>query len=255
MRSVNLVAVYVLWLREMKRFIRARSRIAGMIAMPFFFMAFFGMGFSSMAIEGLPGGLTYMDYLVPGIVGMSILFASSFAGISVLWDREFGFLKEIMVSPVRRVSIVTGRVLGGTTTAVLQGCLVALASLVLGFRVGLFPLLLAVLVMMLISAGFIGLGILLTSVVRDMHGFGMIMNLIMFPLFFLSGGLFPAANLPGWLMHVYYANPLTYGVDGLRAALIGFSSFPLMLDVAVLAGFSLVMVALSAYMFGRSDSV
>ncbi|MFQ6109533.1 MAG: ABC transporter permease, partial [Candidatus Aminicenantales bacterium] len=116
---INATAVYVLWLREMKRFLRAKSRIAGAVAMPLFFLAFLGLGFRRIAIPGISSEMDYIRFLVPGILGMSLLFSSTFAGLSVLWDREFGFLKEIMVAPVNRVSIVLGRMAGGMTTALI----------------------------------------------------------------------------------------------------------------------------------------
>jgi len=131
---INFVAIYVLWLREMKRYVRAKSRIAGTIAMPLFILAFFGFGFKNMPLEGVPEGVDYINFLVPGIVGMSLLFTSVFAGLSVLWDKEFGFLKEIMVAPVNRISIVLGRIAGGSTMALGQGIVILLLSMIFGFR-------------------------------------------------------------------------------------------------------------------------
>ncbi len=252
---INPVAVYVLWLREMKRLLRARSRMVGTLAMPLFFLAFLGMGFGRMSIPGLDG-IDYVTFLVPGIVGMTMLFTSMFAGISVLWDREFGFLKEIMVAPVSRISIVLGRIAGGATSSVLQGILILVISTVAGFRIsGAAALLLSVLIMLLTSAAFIGLGLIFASRMRDIHGFSMIINFVIFPLFFLSGALFPLENLPTWIRFLSYLDPLTYGVDGLRGSLAGFSSFPITLNLGVLLIFSLAMLFLGAYSFERSESV
>ncbi len=264
---IHWTAVAVMWLREMKRFLRARSRIVGALAMPLFFLAFMGLGFNRMAVPGLAGGaaggaaagthsLSYLRFLVPGIIGMSMLFTSTFAGLSVLWDREFGFLKEIMVAPVSRVSLVLGRIAGGTTTTLIQGLLLLSVSIVLGFRpgswAGLVP---AVLFMFLIAVTFIGLGLVFASNMKDMQGFSIIMNFIMFPLLFLSGALYPMKNLPVWLRPLSYADPLTYGIDGMRAALLGVSMFSAALNLVVLAGFSLLMVVLGAYFFEHSESV
>jgi len=253
---VNPNAIYVLWLREMKRFVRAKSRIIGMLAMPLLFLSFMGMGFSGMAISGLGGDVSYINFLVPGIIGMGMLFTSMFAGISVLWDREFGFLKEIMIAPVNRVSIVLGRIAGGATTALIQGVLILMISMVIGFRVpGVLSLLTAILFMLLIATTFIGLGLVFASKMRDMQGFNLIMNFVIFPLFFLSGALFPLDNLPAFIKVISFIDPLTYGIDGMRAALIGFSSFNVIIDFMVLLGMSAVMVFLGAYFFEKSESV
>jgi len=246
------IAIYVLWAREMTRFVRAKSRVIGTLGMPLFFMAFLGIGFSRAQLPNLPAGVNYIQFLVPGIVGMTLLFSSTFSGISVLWDREFGFLKEIMVAPVGRVSIVLGRIAGGATTSLVQGAAILLLSVPLGFTIrGPLAVLLAALFMLLISVVFIGLGLVFASNMKDIHGFNMITNFIVFPLFLLSGALFPVENLPPQVRVFAWADPLTYGVDGLRGALLGLSSFPLFLDLAVLALFSLLMVALGAFFFER----
>lgn len=252
---INPTAIYVLWQRETKRFIRAKSRVIGTLGMPLFFLAFMGMGFTNMRIPGMPSGTDYIDFLVPGILGMTMLFTSMFAGISVLWDKEFGFLKEIMVTPVSRISIVLGRIAGGATTALIQGLMVLVISMFMGFRVpGFLSLFPALLFMILISVAFIGLGLIFASNMEDMHGFSLIMNFVIFPLFFLSGALFPLENLPHSVRVISYADPLTYGVDGLRAVLTGYSAFPILLDLFVLLGFSIVMVLLGAYFFERSET-
>jgi len=253
---IHFNAIYVLWLREMKRFVRAKSRIIGMLAMPLLFLSFMGMGFSGMAIPGMGSGVNYISFLVPGIIGMGMLFTSMFAGISVLWDREFGFLKEIMIAPVNRVSIVLGRIAGGATTALIQGVLILLISMVIGFRVpDLASFATAIVFMTLIATTFIGLGLVFASKMRDMQGFNLIMNFVIFPLFFLSGALFPLDNLPTFIKVISFIDPLTYGIDGMRASLIGFSVFGIMTDLAVLLGFSAVMIFLGAYFFEKSESV
>jgi ABC-2 type transport system permease protein len=249
-------AVYVLWLRDMKRFARTKSRIIGSLAMPLFFLAFLTLGFNRMAVPGMAQGRKYMDFLVPGIIGMGILFSSMMAGLSVLWDREFGFLKEIMVAPVSRVSIVLGRIAGGTTIALIQSLVILAISIVVGFKVpGPRSFFLALVFMVLISTAFIGLGLTFASRMKDMQGFSLIMNFIIFPLFFLSGALYPLENFPRWVRYATYVDPLTYGIDGLRASLIGISSFSLVFDFAVLSGVSLALVFLGAYFFEKSEGV
>ena len=253
---INITAIYVLWLREMKRFIRAKSRVIGSLAMPLFFLAFLGMGLGNMSIPGVSKSVDYIHFLVPGVLGMTMLFTSMFAGISVLWDREFGFLKEIMVAPVSRVSIVIGRIVGGTTTSILQGILILGISILMGFKIsGISAFLLSVVFMLFISSTFIGLGLIFASRMKDMQGFSLIMNFVIFPLFFLSGALFPLENLPTWLRYVSYIDPLTYGVDGLRGVLINVSSFSVLFDLSVLIAFSALMTLLGAYFFERSEGV
>jgi ABC-2 type transport system permease protein len=253
---INTAAVRVLWLRELKRFFRAKSRVIGALAMPLFFLAFLGMGFSRMSIPGVSRDVGYIHFLVPGILGMSLLFSSTFGGLSVLWDREFGFLKEIMVAPVSRVSIVLGRIAGGVTTALLQGVLILAVSFLLGFRIGSFSaLFLALVFMILISVTFLGLGLIFASRMRDMQGFSIVMNFVIFPLFFLSGALYPLDNFPGWLRLVSRLDPLTYGVDGLRGVLVGVTRFGVLPDLGFMLVISLVLIALGAWFFETSESV
>lgn len=253
---ISWTAVYVLWLREMKRYVRAKSRIIGSLIQPLFFLAFLGLGFNRMAVPGMQSGVNYIKFLVPGIIGMTLLFSSSMQGLSVLWDREFGFLKEIMVAPVGRVSIVLGRIAGGTTTAMIQGLLVLVVSIIMGFRVRSVPnFLLALVFMVLIAFTFIGLGLIFASKMKDMQGFGLIVNFIIFPLFFLSGALYPLNNLPVFVRVLSYIDPLTYGIDGLRGAMINVASHSVLLNLALMAAFSLVMLFLGAYFFEKSESV
>jgi ABC-2 type transport system permease protein len=251
---LSLNAVYIIWLREMKKYSRNKSRLFGNLAMPFFFLAFLGMGFNSMNMSGLPGGVNYLTFIAPGILGMTLLFSSMFAGISILWDRQFGFLKEIMVSPVDRTSIVLGRIFAGMTSGVIQALCILLISIVLGVRIA-NPLGLAasLVFIVMISMSFVGLGISLASVMEDMQGFQIIMNFIIMPLFLLSGALFPLERLPVWLAALSYVDPLTYGVDGLRALIIGSSHFPVALDFLVLGVFCLAMILLARNLFRKTE--
>jgi ABC-2 type transport system permease protein len=253
---INKTAIYVLWVRELKRFWRAKSRIVGALAMPLFFLAFLGLGFRRMPIPGMAEGMDYIQFLVPGIIGMNILFSSTFGGLSVLWDREFGFLKEIMVAPVSRVSIVLGRIAGGATTALIQAVFILGISYTMGFKVfHISSIFLAIVFMVLIAITFLGLGLIFASKMRDIQGFSIVMNFVIFPLFFLSGALFPLENFPPWLGYISRIDPLTYGVDGLRAALIGVSSFSIISNLIFMLMFSSVMILLGAYFFEKSESV
>ena len=249
--KLNFTAIYTIWLREMKRFARAKSRVFGAVAMPLFFLLFLGMGFkAAFNFSGMPPGIDYVDFLAPGIIGMALLFESIMSGMSVLWDRQFGFLKEIMVAPVSRVSIVLGKTAGGMTTALIQGIIILLIAVGIGLKVkGTFGVLLSLVFMVLIATSFVSLGLIFTSIMRDMQGFQLIMRLLTFPLFILSGAFFPLERLPIWLKSLSYINPLTYGVDGMRYCLIGMTEFSLALDLFVLVCFCTVMICLSTYLF------
>jgi len=256
MRGISFEAIYVLWLRELKAFIRARSRIVGNIVQPLFFMAILGVGFkSSMRFTGVEmQGIDYLQFLVPGLIGMTILFSSMFAGLSILWDRQFGFLREIMVAPVSRLSLVLGRVAGGMTTTILQALSILLIAYLFGFRIkGIMELLLSIIFMILIGTGFVGMGVAFASKMEDMHGFQIVMNFIIMPIFFLSGALFPLKGLPPWLGFLTYIDPLTYGVDALRGIMLNISYFPLAIDFVILAIFCVTMLFTGAVFFSQCE--
>lgn len=243
------LASATIWQREVIRYVRSPSRILGSLGMPFFFLAFLGIGMQS-AFSIRPGGEKYIDFIAPGILGMVLLFSSTVAGISVIWDRQFGFLKEMLVAPIPRLAIVLGRTAGGTTTASLQALLMLAASVVLGVKPPSFGgVLLALVFMALIGISFTSLGVALASRMEDPHGFQLIFNFLIMPTFFLSGALFPVKDLPVFLRWAAWLNPLTYGVDGLRQALIGQSQLGLALDFAVLSAVSVVLLTLGAILF------
>lgn len=255
MMQQDFYAIYSIWLREMLRFFRVKSRLIGSLGSPFFFLAFLGIGFGSgTAMPGIPQGVGYVGFLTPGIIGMTLLFSSTFAGLSVLWDREFGFLKEIMVAPVSRIAIVLGRTAGGVTTAIIQALIILLSGVLLGMAVpGLQGLIISLAFMILIAATFIGLGLAFASKMEDMSGFSLIMNFLIFPLFFLSGALYPLDRFPPVIKILAYLNPLTYGVDGLRHSLIGVGTFSPAMDFVVLAVSCAAMLGLGAYLFETSE--
>ncbi|WEL22356.1 ABC transporter permease [Halorhabdus sp. BNX81] len=256
MNRIDPRSIYALWLRDVKRFLRTPSRIIGSIALPLLFLLFLGTGFSGAAIPGLPEDVDYLQFLVPGMVGFTMLFGASFAGMSILSDQEVGFLKEILVAPVSRTSIVLGRTAGGSTTALVQAVLILVLAIPLGFRpVSLLSLPLAAAFLVGIAITFVGFGIALASQFSDTEGFGLIVNFVIFPLFFLSGAMFPIDSLPEVIQPLAYLNPLTYGVDGLRAVLVGTAARSVAIDAGALLVSSVVMVQLGAALFERVESV
>jgi ABC-2 type transport system permease protein len=242
--------IYIIWLRQLKRYIRSKSRIFGSLAQPLLFLLALGYGFGSVFQKAGQGN--YIDFLVPGIIGMGIIFTSVFTGIEIIWDRQFGFLKEIMVAPMSRINIMIGRTLGGATVATIQGAIVFLLSFVFGFHpvswIGIIP---AILIMFLIAVLFTSLGTMIASLLDDMQGFQLIMNFLIMPLFFLSGALFPLEGLPAGLAIVARIDPLSYGIDALRTLLTGTGFYGLGLDILILAGFTVLFVGLGSYFFRK----
>jgi ABC-2 type transport system permease protein len=240
----------VLWLRELKRYTRSRSQIIASLGQPLMYLLALGFGLGSVWEKAGMG--SYLQFMAPGIIGMSILFTSIFSGVGLLWDRQFGFLKETLVAPVPRIQIMIGRTLGGATTAMVQGTIVLVVSLILGFRPDNWLLVpLALMFMALVAIVFAGLGTIIGSSLKDMQGFQMIMNFLVMPIYFLSGALYPLANLPIGLKIATRIDPLSYGIDGLRGALIGHSEFALALDFGILAILACCFFVLGARQFSR----
>ena len=244
--------VYILWLRDLKRYVRARSRIIGSLGMPIFFLAFLGMGFRRAQIPSL-AGVSYIDFLAPGVVSMVVLFTGTFSGVSIVWDRQFGFLREIMVSPISRTTIALGRTLGGATTAILQGFLMLAVSFAIGFKPDFLGMIYSLAFMVLIAISFTGLGVAISTLMEDIHGFQLIINFFVFPLFFLSGALFPVEEFPVYIRFLTYLNPLTYGVDGMRWSLIHYSEFNPFIDFVAIGVFSVLVILISTFLFNRTE--
>jgi len=246
----EIATIYILWLRQIKRHLRSKSRLLLSIFQPILFLIAFGFGFKNMYAQAGQGN--YIDFLVPGIVVMSVVFSAMFNGISVITDKQFGFLKETLVAPISRFSIIFGRTLGGATVAVIQGILVFLVTFLIGFNLdslaGLFP---AFLFMFLIALFFTALGTSLATFFTDTQAFPLIINLIVMPVFFLSGALFPLGGLPKTFAWLLKLNPLTYGVDGLRGSLIGEFHQAVSLDFLVLGISVLLVLAVGSWLFGK----
>ena len=242
--------IYVLWLREVKRYLRSRSRIIGSLAQPALYLLVLGFGFGAVFRQAGQG--SYLQFVAPGVIAMGVLFTSVFSGIGLLWDRQFGFLKETLVAPVSRLTIMAGRTLGGATIAIIQGTLVLVVCMLAGFRPEKWAgVPLALMFMALIAVVFAALGTAIGSTLKDMQGAQLIMNFLIMPIFFLSGALFPLNDLPVALAVATRLDPLSYGVDGLRGAFIGVSTLGFVVDVSVLSALSALFLVLGAWAFSK----
>ena len=248
----DLRAIRAVSYREVIRFLRAKSRIVSSIAVPLIWFCAFGLGLGS-AFGVRHGDLGYAEFLAPGIVAMTVLFASTLSGITIIVDKEFGIIKELLIAPVSRVSLVLGKLMGGMITSLLRAILITiLFCVILELHVGILDFLGVLVVISLIAIGFGGFAIAIATKMESLEGFGLIVELVVMPIFFLSGAFFPITRLPGWLSTVVLLNPLTYGVDGLRLLMLGTSSFSMLHNLGVLIGFDVVVVLLAAYFFERS---
>ena len=241
--------VYIMWLREVKKYLRSKSRIIGSLGQPLLFLVALGFGFGAIYSKAVGG--SFIDFLAPGIIAMSILFTAMFGGIAVIWDRQFGFLKETLVAPVSRFKIMWGRTLGGATAAIFQGVIVLIITVLIGFRPSLIMTPVAFLFMILIGLFFTSLGTAFASRMEDMQAFPLISNFIILPVFFLSGALFPLADAPEVLKIISYFDPLTYGVDGIRGALTGISQFGFFIDFGVMAVLTMIVLWIGSEMFSK----
>lgn len=242
--------LYILWLRQLKRYFRSRARIIGSLGQPILFLVALGFGFGP--IYERASGENYLQFLAPGIIGMSILFTAMFSGIEVIWDKQFGFLKETLVAPVSRLQIMLGRTLGGATVATLQGVIVFILAFFIGFRPTSYAMLpLTFVFMFLVALVFTALGTAIASMLDDMQGFQLIMNFIVMPLFFLSGALFPLSGLSPVIGEVASLDPLSYGVDAMRGTLTGTFHFSASLDFMVLAAMAALFLGIGSYLFEK----
>jgi ABC-2 type transport system permease protein len=243
-------AVYVLCVRQLKRYVRSPARIVGSLGQPVVFLVALGFGLGSIFKRA--GAGNYFDFVAPGIIAMGIMFTAVFSGIEIIWDRQFGFLKETLVAPVSRLEIVLGRVLGGAIVAMLQGFAVFIVCIAFGFRIHNWALLpVALVFMFLISLLFTSIGTAIGSVLQDMQGFPLVMNFLVMPLFFFSDALFPMKGLPKILEGALRLNPVTYGVDGLRGAFSSAFAFSIITDFTVLIVLSAVLLSIGSYLFSK----
>ena len=260
----NLRGVYTIWYRDILRFWRDKMSMIGSIILPLLFLYVFGIGLSAQM--GLLGpGVDFAQFIFPGIIGMTVLMSSFMAGVSIVWDREFGFLKEVLVAPISRVSVAVGKTLGSATVALFQGLLILLLSPLIGASPSLWTIIALVPLMFLLAASMSSMGILLATRIRSMQAFQVVMQMLMFPMIFLSGVFFPLKDLPTWMSVLVKINPATYGIAPIRQVVLGTSPdspFNVSLfghimsvwdNVAVMAAFGIIMIILAMWSFGSQE--
>ena len=241
--------IYAVWLREAKIYVREKERVISSVVSPLLWIFAFGAGVGT-TVENIQG-YTYQVFIYPGVVVMTVLFASLFYGVYIIWDRKLDFLKEVLVAPVSRASVFAGKVLGGATDAMIQ--VIFLLVIGLFISVPLTPLIIinAFLMLLLISIAMVSIGLVIGANLKSPEGFTLVINFVMWPMFFFSGALFPVGNLPGWLAAATYVNPLTYGVDAVRGIILGTHQFPIYLDAAVMLLFTLIAMGAGVLSFRR----
>lgn len=247
----DLAAIYILWLRDLKRYWYDKSRIIASLGQPLLFLFVLGSALSP-SFTGAKG-VTFSEFIFPGVIAMTVLFTSIFSAVSIVWDREFGFLKEVMVAPISRWSIVVGKALGGATVAMIQGTIMMALAPLVGVRLSVIVILESWVAMFFIALGISGLGIAIAARMKEMEGFQMIVNFIIMPIFFLSGALFPLDRLPDWLKFLTRIDPLTYGVDLLRSCMIKVHSIANPVNLAVILSFTFIMFAIAVFEFNMAD--
>jgi ABC-2 type transport system permease protein len=252
---VEFNAIYVIVAREFKKFIRERSRLISTIARPLLWLFIVGAGMSRLVSPNT--GVPYIQFIFPGILGMTILFSSIFSSISIIWDKEFGFMKEILVAPVSRFSIVIGKALSGTVISTIQAIIILALFPFIGFKLGIFQIIEVILICTALSFSISAFGIVLATFYESYESFSVIMNFIIMPMFFLSGAMYPVKLLPDILKLISKLNPLTYGIDAMKHVIFKFETGPMspdfsyIIDVAVIIGTSIIFVIVAGKLFER----
>jgi len=248
---IDLACIYMVWLRDVIRYFREKSQFYGSMTRPVLWLFILGLGLRGGYQQ--VGNVNYTQFIFPGIVAMTSIFTSIQSAISIIWDREFGFLKEILVAPVPRTSIVIGKGFAGTTLSLIQGCIILLLAPLVRVKLPLINILPLLLVMAVMSFALTGIGIVIAARMTSFQGFGTIMNFVIMPMWFLSGALFPMKGIPWWLNILVRINPLTYGVDLVRRLVLGFSFYPLWFDIGFLIIFSVITTVAAVYFFNRGE--
>jgi ABC-2 type transport system permease protein len=251
--EIILGKLYALWLREFKVFLRERSRLIASIFTPLLWLFVIGSGFGSSV--HLPTGVDYQKFIFPGIICMSIIFSSVFFGSYIIWDRKFDFLKSVMVAPVGRITIFVGKTLGGMTTSLVEVAILLAIGAAIGIHLNALSLVQTITIVLLLSFSITSLGLTIGSYLESLEGFQLIVSFVVFPLFFLSGALFPLRNLPSWLYLLTTIDPATYAVDALRNAMLGIQNYPFVVDIGILIAFTIGFGVFGGYSFGRMKAV
>jgi len=248
LKMTELDGLYALWYREFKVFLREKSRIVSSLFTPLLWIVVFGAGLGSSVSLG---GTNYQVFIFPGILTMTILFSSIFFGLYIVWDKKIDFFKEVLVAPLSRLTIFAGKTLGGCTDALIQGSLMLAFGVILGISYSVQMVVQTMIFMLVLAAAVVSIGLIIGSFMESPEGFNLIVSFLVFPLFFLSGALFPIDNLPSWLRTFTTLNPVTYAVDGMRGVMLGKSTFPVIMDFGVLLGFAVVMIGIGSIAFSR----
>lgn len=251
MAVIDITCIRTVWQRDLIRYFREKSQLYGSLLRPVLWLFILGFGLRGSFREVRNVG--YSQFIFPGIIAMTSIFTSIQSAVSIIWDREFGFLKEVLVAPVPRTSIVLGKGLAGTTLSLIQGCIILLLAPLVRVKLALVNILPLILVMAVLSFALTGIGIVIAARMTSFQGFGTIMNFIIMPLWFLSGALYPLEGLPWWLAFLVRVNPLTYGVDMIRRLVLGFSFYAPGINIAFLVGFGLLTTAAAVYFFNRGE--
>jgi ABC-2 type transport system permease protein len=266
-------AVYVIWYRDILRYWRDRARLAMSLVQPLLFLLIFGVGLSSAlgGGRGLPPGVSYIQYMYPGVVGMAVMFTAMFSAMSIVWDRELGFLREILVAPIDRSAVAIGKALGGASQAMVQGIIMLIFAPIVGVKLSVVSVLELIPLLFVLAFALTSLGVALASRMKSMQGFQMVMNLVMMPMFFLSGSLFPLKGLPGWMTVLTRVDPVAYGMAPIREVVLGGAgvpsaaldkfaaitiagnTLPVLLDALILLTFGAVFLGFSVRALRRRD--
>jgi ABC-2 type transport system permease protein len=249
---IEVNAIYVIVAREFKKFLREKSRLVSTMARPLIWLVLVGGGMSRFVPSAM--GVSYMQFIFPGILGMTILFSSIFSSISIIWDKEFGFMKEILVAPVSRFSVVIGKALSGTLISTLQAAVILMLFPFLGLQLDPSSIFFTIVVAVLLSFCISSLGIVIATFYESFESFSVIMNFIVMPMFFLSGALYPVNKLPVILKLISRLNPLTYGIDALKHTIFTeklISDFSLLTDVSILIVAAALFVTFAGILFER----
>ncbi|HET7420504.1 MAG TPA: ABC transporter permease [Candidatus Dormibacteraeota bacterium] len=267
-RTASLRAVYIIWYRDLLRYWRDRWRLVASLAQPLLFLLVFGSGLSSALGGGFGrgSGLSYIQFMYPGIIGMAILFTAIFGAMSIVWDREFGFLKEVLVAPIDRWAVAVGKSLGGTTQAMIQGLILLVLAPLVGVKLNLLTIVELIPLAAVLAFGLASFGVMIASMMKSLQGFQVVMNFLMMPMFFLSGALFPLANLPGWMTVLTRLDPASYGIDPIRRVVLAGSGAPsaygltlfghlltVPTEASITLAFGAVMLLVAVVMFERRD--